>query len=176
MTYRKELWEKQFKPYDRQRRQYEAKRITKSQLVEIFKEKELSMSPKINTILREGADDVALNTPYEITNVEDITTEAQGYKGYRVELLSPKADIGSVMLWQRPITSPDSKLGSFITALGDNTDKWLGKWIIFKGWEIKNRTIEVISQPALTGKKAAPRLVRDAVKAGASKIPVEKTK
>lgn len=106
------------------------------------------MSPEIGTVVREGADDVKLNIPYEIVNVESVQTDVAMYQGIRVELLSVKAQTGSAMLWKRPVTGKSSKLGVFITALGSNTDRWLHKWVIFHEWEVKKRVIEVVAAPA----------------------------
>lgn len=100
--------------------------------------------PKLGTEVREGADDVAIGVSYEIVNVEEVTTEISFYKGIRVELMSKKADEGSVMLWQRPVTTAKSKLGAFITLLGDDTDKWLHKWIKFAEWRQGARIIELV--------------------------------
>jgi len=112
------------------------------------------MSPEIGTEVREGADDVKLNVPYEIINVETVSTDVAQYKGIRVELLTVKGQTGTVMLWQRPVTGTGSKLGVFITQLGSNTDKWLHKWLIFRSWEQKARVIEVVPAPAEKATKA----------------------
>lgn len=100
--------------------------------------------PKIGTKVQEAADDVAIGVEYEIANVSEVDTEISHYKGIRVELLSKKGDEGSVMLWQRPVTSPKSKLGAFIDLLGDDTDKWLHKSVKFTDWRIGARIIELI--------------------------------
>jgi len=123
------------------------KRKTKGQLVREYYERRGKVSPEIGTEVREGADDVKLNIPYEIVNVEDIKTEVRTFTGIRVELLSVAAKVGSVVLWKRPITGKGSKLGVFITLLGSNTDKWLHKWIVFKGWEQNSRLVELVAPP-----------------------------
>jgi len=105
------------------------------------------MSPEIGTEIREGADNVELNVPYEIVNVEDVTTDVAQYSGVRVELLSAKARDGTVMLWKRPVTGKGSKLGVFITLLGSNTDRWLHKWLIFRAWSQGARIVELIPPP-----------------------------
>lgn len=110
--------------------------------------------PEIGTEVREGADDVKLNTPYEIINVEDVSTDVAQYKGIRVEFLTTRGQTGTVMLWKRPVTGTSSKLGVFITQLGSNTDKWLHKWLIFKSWEQKARIIELVPAPAEKATKA----------------------
>ena len=110
--------------------------------------------PEIGTEVREGADDVDLNTAYEIVNVEGVTTDVSMYQGIRVEMLTAKAKTGTIMLWKRPITGTGSKLGVFITKLGSNTDKWLHKWIIFREWEAKKRLIEVTTAPVEKATKA----------------------
>jgi len=106
------------------------------------------MSPEIGTEVREGADDVKLNIPYEIINVENVTTDVSQYSGIRVEFLDTKGKTGTIMLWKRPVTGTGSKLGVFILKLGSNTDKWLHKWVIFKEWEQKKRLIEIVAAPA----------------------------
>lgn len=130
------------------------KRVTKGELVRRFYESEGKMSPELGTKIQEGADDVRLNIPYVINNIESVKTEKQSFDGHRVELLDAKGDVGSVMLWSRPVTSPQSKLGAFVTLLGSNTDKWLHKWIIFKGWEPNNRHIELSEAPPVKSTRA----------------------
>lgn len=48
-------------------------------------------------------------------------------------------------LWLSDTASSTSKLGSFIVALGNDSDKWIGKTIYFREWSNKNREIEVVS-------------------------------
>jgi len=121
--------------------------------------------PEIKTKVQEGADDVRLNVPYMVNDVEEVITERANYEGHRVELLDIKGNTGSVMLWSRPVTSPASKLGAFITLLGSNTDKWLKKWIIFRGWGENNRNIERTEAPEEKVTKATtPKGVEKAVK------------
>jgi len=105
------------------------------------------MSPEIGTEVREGADDVKLNVPYEVVNIEDVSTDVAQYQGIRVELLDTKGQTGTVMLWKRPVTGTGSKLGVFITKLGSNTDRWLQKWVIFYEWEPKKRLIGIVPAP-----------------------------
>lgn len=126
---------------------YRKKRYTKGELVKLYYERRSLMSPEIGTELREGADDVKLNVLYEITNVESVTTDVAMYQGIRVEMLTAKAQTGTVMLWRRPVTGKGSKLGVFIDKLGSNTDKWLHKWVIFREWEAKKRLIEIATAP-----------------------------
>jgi len=110
--------------------------------------------PEIGTEVREGADDVTLNIPYEITNVESVQTDVAMYSGIRVELQTTKGQTGTTMLWKRPITGTGSKLGVFITKLGSNTDRWLHKWVIFREWEAKKRLIELVPAPVERSSKA----------------------
>jgi len=74
------------------------KRYTKRELIKLYYEGRLPMSPEIGTEVREGADDVKLNTPYEVVNVEDVSTDVAQYKGVRVEFLDTKGKTGTVML------------------------------------------------------------------------------
>jgi hypothetical protein len=47
-------------------------------------------------------------------------------------------------LWMREVAGKQSKLGAFITELGDNTDAWTGKKIMIKSWRPNIRKIEVL--------------------------------
>lgn len=105
------------------------------------------MSPKLDTEVREGADDVTEGIAYEITDIEEIETEVQNLQGIRVSLLTQKAQEGNVMLWKRRVTGTGSKLGVFITELGHNTDGWLHKWVIFETWQLRNRKLVVVPAP-----------------------------
>jgi len=110
--------------------------------------------PETGVKLQEGADDIKLNIPYMVNDVEDVKTEVAAYSGFRIELLDTKGNMGTVMLWKRPVTSPKSKLGSFVTLLGSNTDKWLRKWIIFKAWQQNSRLVELCEVPVVKETKA----------------------
>lgn len=110
--------------------------------------------PETGVKLQEGADDVKLNVAYEVNNVEDVTTEVGAYSGIRVTLLDMEGNMGTVMLWKRPVTSPKSKLGAFVSLFGSNTDRWLRKWIIFRGWSLNNRVIEPTEAPVVKSTKA----------------------
>jgi len=99
--------------------------------------------PKIGTKVQEGADDVKIGITYTILTAEEVKTEVGNYVGIRVGLVDKNKDDGSVMLWKREVTSPLSKLGCFITLLGDDTDKWLGKKIVFKDWQTGARHLEL---------------------------------
>ena len=102
--------------------------------------------PEIGTDVREGADEVEIGQVYEITNIEDVTTDVSAFTGIRVSLLTKKGLEGVVMLWKRPVTGKGSKLGSFITLLGSNTDKWLHKFIKFIDWKQGARIIELVEK------------------------------
>ena len=130
---------------------------TKGQLQVIYKEGGKSMSPVIDTAVREGADDVNEGIAYEIVNVEELTTDVQSLSGIRVSLLTQKAEEGNVMLWKRKVTGTTSKLGAYMIALGSDTDKWLHKWVIHEPWQIRNNVLTVVAAPvpkAARAKKA----------------------
>lgn len=127
---------------------------TKGQLQQIFKRGGKSMSPVIDTDVREGADDVTVGIPYEIINVENIDTDVQHLSGIRVSLQDQKGGEGNVMLWKRKVTGTSSKLGAYITALGNNTDKWLHKWVVHEPWQIRNNALTVVAAPVPKAPKA----------------------
>ena len=115
------------------------------------------MSPKIDTEVREGADDIIEGVQYEIVAVEEITTDVQSLQGFRVTVNTQKGEEGNVVLWKRTITGTGSKLGVFITQLGNDTDKWLHKWIIFETWQPRNRVLQVIPAPTPKAGKASAK-------------------
>jgi hypothetical protein len=157
MTLHRELWETKALPKIKGGDRYKRKRKTKSQCIAEYERKEESKLPKIDTEVREGADDVELGISYEITNVEDITTDVQQFSGLRVVMVSPKGDEGTVVLWKRKVTGKGSKLGVFIEALGNNTDDWLHEWIVFRNWLPRDRKIEVLESPKSKAKKSAKK-------------------
>jgi len=99
--------------------------------------------PKVGTKVQEGADDIGVGVIYTIITAEEVKTEKAAYNGIRVGLVDKDKDEGSVMLWQRAVTSPRSKLGAFLVLLGDDTDKWLGKKVVFKDWQEGARLLEL---------------------------------
>jgi hypothetical protein len=106
------------------------------------------MSPELGTEAKESGDVVRLNIPYEITNVEEVTTDVSFYQGVRVEMVTAEAETGTIMLWKRPVVGTKSKLGAFITLLGSNTDKWLHRWVVFTHWEKNARVVLHSSAPS----------------------------
>jgi len=148
MTMTKELWEQSPNYFVKGGGRCKKRQVTKGRLVEEFRKKEGIMCPVIATEVREGADDMTEGVPYEITDVEEVTTDVQSLSGIRVTLLSVKAEEGNVMLWQRKVTGVRSKLGAFITALGSDTDKWLHKWVVLEPWQLRNNVVTVVPAPA----------------------------
>ena len=47
-------------------------------------------------------------------------------------------------LWLADTASSTSKLGSFLVALGNDTEKWIGKTIKIREWSSRDREIEVM--------------------------------
>jgi len=104
--------------------------------------------PKLDTEVREGADDVNIGMAYEIVDVEMVKTDVQSLDGIRVSLISVDAEEGNVMLWQRKTTGTLSKLGAYITALGNDTDKWFHQWVVHEPWQLRNNVLSVVPVPA----------------------------
>jgi len=154
VTYKKELWERRNLPIKKGVIKCARRRKTKTQLVEEFQQTGGKMSPKLNTQVREGADDIVEGIAYQITSVEEITTDVQSLTGVRVTVTSQKGEEGNTVLWKRPVTGTTSKLGVFITMLGDDTDKWLNKWIKFVTWQPRNRVLEIIPAPTPKASKS----------------------
>ena len=82
---------------------------------------------------------------YEIVNVEEVVTAVRGLHGLRVTLKELKTNqTFATMLWLRETVGEHSKLGAFVKALGDDTDKWIGKKIRIVSWKPRQREIELV--------------------------------
>jgi hypothetical protein len=81
---------------------------------------------------------------YTISTCELFTSPVKGYKGLRVNMVAEDGAKVASSLWTRDIAGQKSKLGAFITVLGEETDAWEGRKIRFLAWRIENRKIEVL--------------------------------
>jgi len=81
---------------------------------------------------------------YTIKKVESVTTQVRQFAGIRVELKGRGDENVVDVLWAREVAGANSKLGAFMTALGKDTDDWIGKKVRFVAWGERNRQIEVV--------------------------------
>ena len=81
---------------------------------------------------------------YTIAAATMETTQVRAYKMCRVELKDEQGNTAIAILWLRSVASEKSKLGSFVQALGTQTDTWIGKRIEFIAWRQGNRQIKVV--------------------------------
>jgi len=93
-----------------------------------------------------GEEALRLDHPYRIISVSQFTSELRNFPGLRVELDGGVNDHIVVTPWLRETVGRKSKIGAFILALGNDTDQWIGKVIIFRRWESRNREIEVVKE------------------------------
>jgi hypothetical protein len=101
--------------------------------------------PKINVEIAETLPEPMEGHIYTITETELFTSQVRGYKGLRVAMTDQESGNQVVAaLWMREIAGSKSKLGSFISVLGDESDSWVGKQIKFVTWRPNDRKIEVI--------------------------------
>jgi len=91
--------------------------------------------PKIDVKIAETKPEPYAGLVAKITNAEVIETQRQHFNGIRVSLVDKEGNEYATMLWLRDTVGQRSKLGAFITALGDDTDEWIGKWIRFVSWD-----------------------------------------
>ena len=99
---------------------------------------------KINTQLADEVPKPIEGQTYTIRKVEAVTTQVRQFAGIRVELKGRGDEEVVEVLWMREVAGANSKLGSFMTALGKDTDKWIGQKIKFVKWGERNRQIEVV--------------------------------
>jgi hypothetical protein len=99
---------------------------------------------KIGTQLAEELPKPQEGQTYTITKAEALTTQVRQFGGIRIELKARGGETLVEVLWMREVAGANSKLGSFITALGKDTDNWIGKKVKFVKWGERNRQIEVV--------------------------------
>lgn len=88
---------------------------------------------------------------YEILKAEEtIVKDERQHKEYpAISIVMKSTDktdknVYTESLWLADTASSNSKLGSFLVALGNNTDNWVGKTVLFREWSNRDREIEVI--------------------------------
>jgi len=81
-----------------------------------------------------------------IIRAEKVKTMRMGYNGVRVVVQDEKGNQYGEMLWIRDQVGTRTKLGTFITALGNDTRKWINKKIRIVSWKPKDRAIEVLER------------------------------
>lgn len=87
---------------------------------------------------------------YEIIKVEQKEVDIGNKQMRDAILLTMKStdktdtNVYTESLWLADTASSTSKLGSFLVALGNDTEKWIGQNILFREWSNRNREIEVI--------------------------------
>lgn len=82
-----------------------------------------------------------IGIPYKIEKTEELKTAFGPTLKISLQNMIDVKDRGSILAAIRDEVGEKSKLGSFITLLGSETDDWLNRVIVFKVWEDKNRVI-----------------------------------
>lgn len=99
---------------------------------------------KIDSEVADELPEIIAGKTYRISSAEATTTDVHDYKAVVVILESvPEGDAYNTMLWIQKTVSQRSKLGAFLSALGDNTDKWKDKVIEVVKWAEKDREIRI---------------------------------
>ena len=123
--------------------------------------------PKIPTVTVKSLPAFHPDLTCQILSAEQLKTPQRGFEGIRVRAKAYNCAIHTLteedkekskdgadhseMLWTRPEVGVTSKLGAFMSELGDDTDAWIGKWIKVTKWAVKDREIETTTAP-MTGK------------------------
>jgi len=100
--------------------------------------------PKIDTQLVGEQESPDIGVVYTITDVDEFKSAVQSFKGYRVTMKDATGNEVVEALWKQEVAGPNSKIGAYITALGNDTDKWIGKKVKYINWVKGNRNIEVV--------------------------------
>ena len=101
--------------------------------------------PKVKVEIVESQPDVIEGHIYILGEAELFTSQVRGYKGLRVPM-TDVADNSEVVasLWMREVAGEKSKIGAFISVLGEDTDAWTHKKIQVVAWRQGNRKIGVV--------------------------------
>jgi len=106
---------------------------------------------KLNTKISRGLPTFHTGLIGKISKAEVVKTKLKGLDALRVILSDTNCEEsgdGSTehadVLWLREKVSKNSKLGAFLSVLGDETDKWLGRTIVIDSWSEKDRKIQVV--------------------------------
>lgn len=101
--------------------------------------------PKLKVEIAESLPEPLENHIYVIGEPELFTSQVHGWKGLRVPM-TDVSDASAVVaaLWMRDVAGENSKLGAFISVLGDDSDSWTGKKIQIVSWRLGNRKIGVV--------------------------------
>jgi len=100
--------------------------------------------PKVNVEIAESLPEPEEGKTYTIREAEVFTSQVRSYKGIRVSMVAEDNTEVVTALWTRDIAGEKSKLGTFISVLGNDTDKWISKKIKFVSWRPGNRKIEQV--------------------------------
>lgn len=99
----------------------------------------------LNSELYEDLPDIVTGKIYRVLKAEVITTPKQGYEAVEVELEDvPTGVKHGAMLWIEERLGRKTKAGSFILALGKDTNKWIGKTIEIVSWSDKEREVKLL--------------------------------
>lgn len=98
----------------------------------------------INSEVADELPEIIAGKTYRISSAKVTKTEVHDYEAVVVILESvPEGEVYNTMLWIQKTVSQRSKLGTFLNALGDDTDKWKGKVIEVVKWTEKDREIRI---------------------------------
>lgn len=97
---------------------------------------------KIDSEVMDELPEIEAGKIYRVEEAEQTTTEVRGYKAVVVTFSSvPDGKEYGTMLWLQKTVSQRSKLGTFLTVLGHDPEKWKGKVIEVVKWGEKDREI-----------------------------------
>jgi len=103
--------------------------------------------PEYPQVAQVGEEGIELGVRYKIKAIEDFVSELSHFEGIRVTLEDSKGSEIAIPLWTgRKTVGRKSKFGSFVVALGNDPEKWVGKEIIFISWTKGNRVIEKVGK------------------------------
>lgn len=100
--------------------------------------------PKLDVEIAESLPEPVEGHTYTITEAELFISQVRSYKGLRVTMIGEQKETVVAALWMRDVAGEKSKLGTFISILGNDTETWVGKKIRFTTWREKDRKIELV--------------------------------
>lgn len=120
--------------------------------------------PKINTKVAETQPDLSEDGEYEVVTVESMKTIQNNWPAIRIACKDAEGIEFVAMAWlpkdMSQGTADYSKLGAFMSKMGDDTDSWVGKKFRVDEWKAKHNEIAIIED--FTSKKPKKPSKKDA--------------
>ena len=98
----------------------------------------------VDVMMSDEVQGVKVGETYKIVKVETFQSAVRGFSGLRIDFENKHGELAVEALWLRPVVGSSSLLGAFVSKLGKDETKWIGKKIRVVAWSEGKRQIEVV--------------------------------